>query len=83
MNAKTFPLLVLLIAVSAIPSCVRAELARAKKARADYLECREEHPREPERCEELRAAMNREYDRYEAVAGERARNWRDEEEFPN
>lgn len=77
--------LVLFFALCAIPSllsCARVELNRAEKARAAYQDCLDEHPREPGRCDELRAAMNSEYDRYESVARERAREWRDDEVPP-
>ena len=82
---KTIVTAALLLSTLALCStgCARAELARARQARETYQACLAEHPREPERCEDLRTAMNREYDRYESVAGERARNWRDQDELPN
>ncbi len=83
MNKKACTLIVLLATAPQLTSCARAELARAQEARTAYLECLDEFPREPERCDDLRSAMNREYDRYDAVAEERARNWRDDEKLPN
>ena len=82
---KSLPSLLLaaLCVLSISGGCARVELNRAEKARAAYQACLDEHPRETSRCDELRAAMNREYDRYESVARERSRVWRDDEVPPS
>jgi hypothetical protein len=64
-----------------LAGCARHELARAKEARKAYEDCLAENPRDPDRCATLRTAMNRRYDEYEAVSRERARSWREDDDW--
>ena len=57
----------LLFALAAV-GCVQSQFEQTKQARADYRECLEAHPRDPERCESLRQAASREWDQYEENA---------------
>ena len=57
-----------LLLSSGAGGCAFAEHRRYREADADYRECLEENPRSPETCEPLRAARDREYERYERTA---------------
>lgn len=74
-------LLLAILAVTLVSTmaCVFPGWNRSKQARADYEACLDEHPEDPEACDEARENARREYDRYEDDAqrqwGDRERSW--------
>lgn len=54
--------------LSGAGGCAFAEHRRYREADAKYKECLDEHPRNPETCEPLRASRDAEYEKYEQTA---------------
>ena len=59
-----------ILALAANSACVWDEFDAAKRASADYRECLDANPSEPDRCAILKEEMNRQVEAYDSAAKE-------------